>query len=552
MLSCWPIRHKLQFALALLLVTVGILSFSSFRGAYSYRGLARGISTRAAELPLTTELARHVSDLRDALDSATSTQSLLCSPLSVADDIRKMSARDFHLEFSRVQDTLQRYRDALVKNKQLAVATGADLNVANITDVRGEWEAVLDIDAVIKRIENLCESDSWVLNEAVVEQLDVELNELHKLSAALPSYLQKRMQQFAMEVRLQYRTWIILTWVTTISAVPLLILLGYCLYKWIFRPLRTILHGSRHVAAGQFDHRIQLASQDEIGELANAMNNMTQRFQEIRDDLDEQVRQRTKEVVRSEQMASVGFLAAGVSHEINNPLASIALCAESLEDRLQDIIQEDDLLPDDEHNTEIEVLRNYLRMIQDEAFRCKQITQQLLDFSRLGDVEKQPTDMTTLVRDVIEMVGHIGRYKEKEIQFDGTDSVYAAVNPQELKQVVLNLLTNALDSLNGGGMVNVRLQRDRDIAVLVVSDNGCGMTEDVKKHLFEPFFTRRRDGQGTGLGMSITYRIVSDHGGTIDAYSDGPGHGSRVTVRLPSGLDSVAKEHEYRYQTQAA
>ena len=104
--------------------------------------------------------------------------------------------------------------------------------------------------------------------------------------------------------------------------------------KWIARPLATLVEGSREVAAGKFDHRIRLDSDDEMGELAEAMNAMTARFQEIRDDLDRQVRERTKQVVRSEQLASVGFLAAGVAHEINNPLASIAMCSESLESRL--------------------------------------------------------------------------------------------------------------------------------------------------------------------------------------------------------------------------
>jgi signal transduction histidine kinase len=281
-----------------------------------------------------------------------------------------------------------------------------------------------------------------------------------------------------------------------------------------------------------------------MAELAKDMNNMTRRFQEIRDDLDQQVQQRTKEVVRSEQLASVGFLAAGVAHEINNPLASIALCAESLEDRLGDIITGDDEKADEDHDAEISVLRDYLRMMQDEAFRCKDITEQLLDFSRLGDVEKQTTNLTELVKSVIEMVKHIGRYKAKTIEFQSAESIYGSVNAQELKQVVLNLLTNALDSLDPGGQVTVSLRSNSHRATLTVQDDGCGMTDEVREHLFEPFFTRRRDGQGTGLGMSITYRIVNDHGGDIQAHSEGPGKGSRITVSLPlTNYDQKQKQN---------
>jgi signal transduction histidine kinase len=307
----------------------------------------------------------------------------------------------------------------------------------------------------------------------------------------------------------------------------------YCGYSWIFRPLRELVMGSRRVASGDFNYRIKLPAQDEMAELAAAMNGMTARFQQIRDDLDHQVQLRTQEVVRSEQLASVGFLAAGVAHEINNPLAAIAMCAESLEMRMHDIIACDDQQPDGEHNEEVTILRKYLRRIQDEAFRCKGITEKLLDFSRMGDVEKQSTDLVELTTGVIDMVRHVGKYREKHIEFQSSQAVIAAVNSQELKQVLLNLITNGLDSLDPGGTVSVELSRDTTHAHYVVRDNGCGMTAEVLKHLFEPFFTRRRDGQGTGLGLSITYRIVEEHNGRITATSAGPGCGSEFRVTLP-------------------
>jgi signal transduction histidine kinase len=131
------------------------------------------------------------------------------------------------------------------------------------------------------------------------------------------------------------------------------------------------------------------------------------------------------------------------------------------------------------------------------------------------------------------MVRHLGRNREKHVVFVCDEPVSAPVNPQEIKQVVLNLVTNALDSLDPGGKVTIDLQRSGEFAELLVTDNGCGMSEDVLRHIFEPFFTRRRDGQGTGLGLSITYRIISEHGGTIEAASDGPGHGSQFRVTIP-------------------
>jgi signal transduction histidine kinase len=278
------------------------------------------------------------------------------------------------------------------------------------------------------------------------------------------------------------------------------------------------------VAAGDFGYRIHLDTRDEMAELADAFNDMTGRFQEIRDDLDRQVRLRTREVIRSEQLASVGFLAAGVAHEINNPLASIAMCAESLESRLGGPAMDDDATA---------VTRRYLELIQTEAFRCKGITEKLLDFSRLGEVRRQATALVPLVEDVAEMLRHVGRFAGRTVEIGREQDALVMANPQEIKQVVLNLLVNALDSIEQQGRVRVEVRRGAGEGVLTVSDDGCGMSDEVLEHLFEPFFTRRRAGQGTGLGLSIVQRIVADHGGRIEATSPGPGLGATFRVTLP-------------------
>jgi signal transduction histidine kinase len=185
-------------------------------------------------------------------------------------------------------------------------------------------------------------------------------------------------------------------------------------------------------------------------------------------------------------------------------------------------------------------MKKYLRRIQDEAFRCKGITAGLLDFSRMGDVKKVATNLSDVVESVVEMVKPLSRYRNRNINVKSDRSIVAVVNEQEMKQVALNLITNALGSVNEGGSVTIELTKeikpnstDAVRAVLKVTDDGCGMTEEVRQHLFEPFFTRRRDGQGTGLGLSITYQIIEEHGGRITAKSDGPGKGSLFTVSLP-------------------
>jgi len=367
-----------------------------------------------------------------------------------------------------------------------------------------------------------------------------DLSDLGKMTRKMPTYLQERMLNFRDKERDRYRSWIGFIAFSACFAFATLGVAFWYFRSSVVQPFKVLLAGSRRIANGEFEHHIILQSHDELAELANALNSMTLRFMEIRDNLHEKVQQRTREVVRSEQLASVGFLAAGVAHEINNPLASIAWSAEALEGRLHEILHvqnptADGKAPNTNYDeAELDVLRKYLKRIQDEAFRCKGITERLLDFSRLGESQrKHETDVNESVSDMIALVQHLGQYRNKNIEYNGEEGLTAWVSPPELKQVVLNLLTNALDSVDDGGLVTVTLEHDASTFTLTVRDNGCGMTPEVLNHLFEPFFTRRRDGRGTGLGLSITYRIVQDHAGELTASSDGPSMGSKFVLSIP-------------------
>jgi signal transduction histidine kinase len=529
--SRWSIRRKLLFCLAIALVIVGALAYSGFSGVYSYRELARSISVRASELPLAGDLSKSLGDLRVTLSKIRQARQFSISDLEVG-----LLADEFPSKLTAVEDALTRYR------QQLTAELDTDIRFGDRTQER---KTIAQLEESLKELRKLNDDPTRDLDEGNVARMSVRVEEMYELASTLPKELHERMHHFAQQVKTEYRTWIFLEWSATVGTGIFLAVVLFLFYDFLFRPLNVLIAGSRRIAQqDDFDHRIHLKSSDEMAELATALNDMTARFQEIRSDLDEQVKQRTKEVVRSEQLASVGFLAAGVAHEINNPLASIAWSAESLESRLHDILNADADKLTAEQQAEIEILRKYLKRIQDEAFRCKGITEKLLDFSRLGDVEKQNTDLGELVQGVIEMVRHLGKYREKKIELIQPEYVVAPVNAQELKQVVLNLITNALDSLDVGGTVWVSLKKSGPSAELVVRDNGCGMSGEVLRHLFEPFFTRKRDGSGTGLGLSISWRIVTDHGGTIEPASDGPGRGSRMRVLLPL----VAKEKMVQFR----
>jgi two-component system NtrC family sensor kinase len=538
--SHWPIRNKLQLGLGLLAVSVLTLFGSAYYGLYAYRGLVKGLSARSAELPLANELRDHVADLHEILNQVHDRQQLdkfggAVNLANLPDQTvwdGGLLRQKYSTQLELFCQTLDRYEAQLDANRMRTEA--------GIGDDRYERQTLAEINDVLMRIQQRHDQDAadWLLeNEAKLSQVREDVEELRVLAAELPSHLHERFRELSSDVRTQYRWAISLAWVTAGLATILLVAAVQLFRKWIARPLATLVEGSREVAAGKFDHRIHLDSSDEMGELAEAMNAMTARFQEICDDLDRQVRERTKQVVRSEQLASVGFLAAGVAHEINNPLASIAMCSESLESRLTELLS----LVGEGHAAERDVVRSYLDMIQKEAFRCKQITEKLLDFSRMGDAERQHADLRDLADGVIEMLRHLGKYQNKNVVLRDGEPVIAEISPQEIKQVVLNLITNGLDSVEPGGTVTISVLAHGADAQIVVEDNGCGMTEDVVQHLFEPFFTRRRGGQGTGLGLSITYRIVEEHHGQIVAYSGGVGKGSSFTVTVP--LRQPASRH---------
>jgi len=522
-----------MLALAILTAIVTTLASSGLWGLYRYRQLATSVSHRAAEIPKIIALSHDAETLRDAchrIHGMRREGGPLGGEHLMADYLLDNEKDHFAYSLSEFKAVLARYRLGLE-------AADADADV--FVDRHRQQRILNSIETTLQRVEDLCGPDVSRLGPFQFTLLQHELDELNQRTQQLPAFLQSRLAGFRDEVRGQYRTWIAVAWSCVILSVGMVGILLWLFRSLVVLPFRNLLSGCRLVASGQFDHRIDLGTGDELAELAEAMNHMTDRFQctcgelqEMCESLDQQVSARTREVIQREQLASVGFLAAGVAHEINNPLATIAWSAEALESRLHDAIHEAGrgrALTGEEAET----LKTNLRRVQDEAFRCKGITERLLDFSRLGDVTFADVELGQLVEDVVAMVGTLGQYRCKTIEVVCPEPVTAAVNAQEIRQVVLNLLTNALESVETEGAVRVELSSDHDQAVIAVRDDGCGMTPEVSEHLFEPFFTRRRDGRGTGLGLSITFQIVSRHGGVITAQSDGPGHGSQLIVTLP-------------------
>jgi signal transduction histidine kinase len=249
-------------------------------------------------------------------------------------------------------------------------------------------------------------------------------------------------------------------------------------------------------------------------------------------DKDLEVSDRSKQWVRSERLAGIGLLATGVAHEINNPLGAIVGAADGLKYRLDDVAAH--LSPSD-----AEIVREYVGMIQSEASRCRGITTKLLDFARGRDGERALYDITAIVQEVVGMFRHVRQYQSRTIDLNRVDPCRAFCNGPEIKQVILNLVANALQATPDAGRLDIRISTSPDAVEVVFQDTGSGMSPETLEHLFDPFFSTKGPGQGTGLGLSISHAIVEKHHGILEADSAGPGQGSTFRLRLPSNENAA-------------
>jgi two-component system, NtrC family, sensor kinase len=314
-------------------------------------------------------------------------------------------------------------------------------------------------------------------------------------------------------------------------------------YRSVIVPLQKLREGVGAVAAGHRD--VATANDPEYQAIADDFNRMAAELDSFYRDLEQKVAVKSKQLALSERLASVGFLAAGVAHEINNPLSIISGYAELSIKRLKR-----DQTDGQTRALHDEVIRT-LAVIRDEAFRCKEITSKLLALARGGGDRRAVLSLPHMASDVVELIGGLNKYADRNLllRFPQDENLEVLGNPTELKQVLLNLTINALEAVSPRtGQVIIEGSRDNTGVQLIVRDNGRGMTPDVLEHVFEPFFTAKRGAgePGTGLGLSITHAIVEAHHGTIRAESAGPGQGSAFTITLPSAqsAEQAPRLHE--------
>jgi len=324
----------------------------------------------------------------------------------------------------------------------------------------------------------------------------------------------------------------------TILAVSIII--GLFIQRAVHRPVKELVAGTTRVAAGDFNQVISSPSEDEIGQLAESFNTMTQRLKkadkEIKDlikNLEKKVAKRTNELkvvqyqlLQSEKLASIGKLAATIAHEINNPLNGILTYTKLIERKLADGTIK---------KTEIPKFLSYLGIMERETERCSTIVRNLLDFARQREPSlKSDVDINEVLEEALSLLANQIALQEVTLEkrFDQLPHIMA--DPMQLRQVFLNVILNACEAMHNGGIVTVSTacSNKRKKAVRVeIADNGVGIEEKDLSKIFDPFFTSKE--KGTGLGLSVVYGIINSHQGTIQVKST-LGKGTTVTITLPT------------------
>ncbi|NLX97522.1 MAG: HAMP domain-containing protein [Rhodopirellula sp.] len=307
-------------------------------------------------------------------------------------------------------------------------------------------------------------------------------------------------------------TVVLLVMVTVATASSLLLL--YLATMRVLRPIGRIIDMSRTVVAGDLSARVGIRAPGEMGDLCRAVDEMADAVAQREDRLKAATRQ---QIGRSEKLASLGRLAAGVAHEINNPLTGVLTFSHLLRDKAN--MDEQD--------------KQDLDLIIHETSRAAEIVRGLLDFARERAAMKEPLDINDCIRRTLKLIRNQKSYDRitisEELQ-DGLPEVDGDMN--QLQQVLLNLSLNACEAMPEGGKIVVRTASDNGNVLVRVSDNGCGIKREHLEQIYEPFFSTKSAGKGTGLGLSVSYGIVQQHGGTIEVESE-EGNGTTFTIVLP-------------------
>jgi signal transduction histidine kinase len=284
--------------------------------------------------------------------------------------------------------------------------------------------------------------------------------------------------------------------------------------RTISRPLHRIAVAAVKVTNGEYGTQVDLRkSNDEIGVLADSFNNMSRK---LASDID-QIREMNEHLVRTDRLAAMGTLSAGVAHEVNNPLASISSLIQMLQNN------------GSANGETVEMLT----LISEQIERISRVTKDLTGFARVRPAARKPVNTNEILDSALRLASFSSVSEKIEIAKNYyADLPLISADPDELQQVFLNLFLNAFDAMPEGGRLNIATRAAGDSVIVDIADTGSGISDSEAKHIFDPFFTTKPAGKGTGLGLAVCYGVVTAHGGTIELSRTGS-DGSTFRVKLP-------------------
>jgi signal transduction histidine kinase len=311
------------------------------------------------------------------------------------------------------------------------------------------------------------------------------------------------------EVEENRATWAILGLAVIAILVTLAVTFGAQL---TLRPLKKLVAGTKRIGSGDYSHRVAVSSRDELGLLALEFNSMATAIEE-----------REHRLIRSERMAAAGQIASHITHEIRNPLSSISLNTELLEEELEGAVEAERLAE----------ARNLCQAMRREVDRLTDITEEYLRFARLPRPHLEPEDLNEILLNLLSFMATELREKRVEVVSDLAQRLpQVEADENQLRQAFLNLLRNAGEAMAaGGGSLTVSTRAESGTVEVKIADTGLGIDEEFLPKVFEPFFSTKET--GTGLGLALTQQIIQEHGGTIDVLSVRD-RGTVFTVRLPA------------------
>jgi two-component system, NtrC family, sensor kinase len=324
-----------------------------------------------------------------------------------------------------------------------------------------------------------------------------------------------------------------------VAFIGLLAIHGLVLLHMLRRPIRALSKGVLAIRERRFDHRVRVFTRDELGAVAEGFNSMAEELESLYQSLEEKVEAQTEEIRRtyaalekSQKLAGIGTLAAGVAHEINNPLEAVTV---SLDGLLRDIDR--GCSPDSDD------LRERVRVIQSDLGRCHAVIGQLLEFSRQRPARaaerSEAVDLRPVLEGATDLVPHSrGAEQVRLCCRVEADTLAVRGDPHQLRQVILNLMINAIEASDPGGEIRVAGRATGGCVEVTISDDGVGIDRCDLPHLFEPFYTTKTGGRNSGLGLSVVHGIVTAHGGQILAESAGQGRGATFVLTLPAVEES--------------